>query len=154
MKVLVDTSAFYALGHEGDHHHARAHAILEALRESGPELVTTNYVVVECLSLVQRRRGVEAAVQFLEFVARALNVIWVDPASHEAARQAWQEGGIRRLSFVDCASFIVMRDHGIDTAFAFDRDFQTAGFRVAGAPSGGTVREPRARYRSTRRTPR
>ena len=151
MKVFVDTSAFYALGDQGDHHHARAHAILGELRDSGPELVTTNYLVVECLSLVQRRRGVEAAGRFLEFVARALNVVWVDPAIHKAAQRSWEEGGIRRLSFVDCVSFIVMREHGIDTAFAFDRDFQTAGFHVAGSSPGWTVREPRRRDRSSAR---
>jgi predicted nucleic acid-binding protein len=36
----------------------------------------------------------------------------------------------RRTSLVDWVSFEVMRRRGIETAFAFDRDFATAGFAV------------------------
>jgi predicted nucleic acid-binding protein len=36
----------------------------------------------------------------------------------------------RQVSLVDLVSFEVMRREGIDTAFAFDRDFERAGFQV------------------------
>ena len=35
-----------------------------------------------------------------------------------------------RLSFTDCVSFAVMRALEISAAFAFDRDFERAGFRL------------------------
>jgi predicted nucleic acid-binding protein len=39
----------------------------------------------------------------------------------------------KRYSLTDCVSFVVMRERGISTAFAFDRHFEQEGF----------VREPR-----------
>jgi len=39
----------------------------------------------------------------------------------------------QHASFVDQVSFVVMRDAGIATAFAFDRDFHRAGFEVVPA---------------------
>lgn len=39
----------------------------------------------------------------------------------------------KRYSLTDCISFVVMRDHGIGRAFAFDRHFEQEGF----------IREPR-----------
>ena len=35
-----------------------------------------------------------------------------------------------RISLVDAASFVVMRASGIEQAFAYDRHFRTAGFRL------------------------
>ena len=36
----------------------------------------------------------------------------------------------RRLSFVDWVSFVLMREAGLEQAFAFDRDFAAEGFRL------------------------
>lgn len=36
----------------------------------------------------------------------------------------------RELSLVDCASFGVMRRHGLDRALAFDEGFEREGFRI------------------------
>lgn len=38
--------------------------------------------------------------------------------------------GTRKLSLVDCISFVVMENEGIAHAFVFDRDFKRAGFKV------------------------
>jgi predicted nucleic acid-binding protein len=35
----------------------------------------------------------------------------------------------QRVSFTDCVSFVLMRRHGIERAFSFDRHFGGAGFR-------------------------
>ena len=34
------------------------------------------------------------------------------------------------ISFVDWTSFVVMREHGIDQALAFDEDFARQGFHL------------------------
>jgi predicted nucleic acid-binding protein len=35
----------------------------------------------------------------------------------------------QQVSYTDCISFRLMRDHRIDTVFTFDRHFELAGFR-------------------------
>ena len=42
----------------------------------------------------------------------------------------------RQLSLVDCTSFVVMRQIGIDDVFAFDRHFAEQGFTVLPAANG------------------
>jgi predicted nucleic acid-binding protein len=41
----------------------------------------------------------------------------------------------KTLSLVDCTSFVVMRQLGLNTAFAFDKHFQLQGFRCLGRTS-------------------
>jgi predicted nucleic acid-binding protein len=43
---------------------------------------------------------------------------------------AWLEANRRGLSFVDCTSFEVMRQRGVQQAFAFDGHFEEQGFKV------------------------
>ena len=126
--ILLDTSAIYALADSADANHERA---LELARRASVEretLVVHNYVVVEAAALLQRRLGLEVTVRFLQDAAR-LNVHWVTEDDHASAVELHSRAGRRRLSLVDCVSFIVMRRLGIGAALAFDNDFQMEGFR-------------------------
>lgn len=53
---------------------------------------------------------------------------WVDEATHRAGVSALITAGRRRLSLVDCTSFEIMRQLGIQRAFAIDRHFSNQGF--------------------------
>ncbi len=44
-----------------------------------------------------------------------------------------EPGQKRRINIVDAASFTVMRELGLETAFAFDSDFAREGFKVVPA---------------------
>jgi len=126
--IFVDTSALYARLDRDDRHHRDAVEALARLARSEP-LLTHNYVVVESVALVRGRLGAEAARTLLDDLLAPVEVAWVDRAVHEAAASAFLT--LRgRVSLVDLASFEVMRRMGIDTAFAFDRDFVRHGFRT------------------------
>lgn len=58
------------------------------------------------------------------------DVHWVTHDQHHTALTALLVANCRELSLVDCVSFTVMREAGIDTAFAFGRHFGEQGFRV------------------------
>lgn len=153
MRVFVDTSAFYALAAENDRAHRTAQAIHEELKRTAVPLVTTNYVLLECISLLQRRHGVEHAERFGDFVGQQVDVVWLTQDQHRAAWANWKQRGIRKLSLVDCSCFVVMRQLGIQHAFAFDEQFPQAGFTVLNPPqSPDRVEEPRGRYRVKRRS--
>jgi predicted nucleic acid-binding protein len=85
-------------------------------------------VVVESASLVQRRLGIDAARDLLGRLLAAIEVLWVDPDLHEAGIAALLAARRRDVSLVDWVSFELMRRRGIETAFAFDRDFALQGF--------------------------
>ena len=129
MITFVDTSALYALLDAGDENHERASAWFSGpARADGATLMTHNYVVVETAALVHRRIGAEGVRALLEDLIPVLDVAFVDEPLHRAAASAFLAGARRGLSLVDWASFELMRYRGILLAFAFDRDFERAGF--------------------------
>lgn len=130
MIVYCDTSGLYALLDADTDEHARAAAIWGRLRAQRHELVCVNYVLIECLALIQRRLGLQAVVDFQRAIVPLLDIEWIDAVAHERIVQAMLTAHSRHLSLVDCASFDVMRRRGIATAFAFDRHFAEQGFDV------------------------
>jgi predicted nucleic acid-binding protein len=72
-----------------------------------------------------------AAVRaFHEDVYPLLQVVWTAESEHIAAMDSMLTFSRRKLSLVDCASFHVMRAHGVRTAFCFDAHFREQGFTV------------------------
>ena len=65
-----------------------------------------------------------------------LHPLRIDEELHAAAVAALLAVGRRRLSLVDCASFELMRPHGLTEAFALDDDFARQGFRLLPDPGG------------------
>lgn len=128
MSVFIDTSALYASLDAADQAHLEAADVFRSLH--GSELVTHNYVVVETVALVQRRLSVAAVRDLTEGLLRPVRVVWVDQELHTAALASMVAARQRRVSLVDHTSFLVMRREGITTAFAFDPDFATEGFKV------------------------
>ena len=128
MAVFIDTSAFFAVLDADDANHSAAGRIWKNLIEQREELVCSNYILIECFALLQRRLGLEAARIFQSDVIGVLQVRWVDEPLHAAAVSALLTAGRRQLSLVDCVSFELMRRLGLTAAFAFDQDFADQGF--------------------------
>jgi predicted nucleic acid-binding protein len=145
--LFVDTSALQAILDAEDPNHQRAVAEFEnALGSEGA--VTHNYVHVEAEQLVRRRLGAAAAARLLTELLPAMTTIWIDESMHTEAIRA-MEGQGRAASLVDQVSFIVMRTLGIDTALAFDSDFERAGYRLPEVRRRHTLSETPALYGST-----
>ena len=130
MTTFLDTSALLALLDEDDLNHSRADDAWRQLLGSDEPLVSTNYIVVESLALVQRRLGMEAVKALESDLLPLLELAWIDEATHRSALRAFLTVSRRQLSFVDCSSFEVMRKRGLSRAFAFDRHFSEQGFEL------------------------
>ena len=133
MAIFVDTSALYAVLDTADPNHGNAALAWIGLLDRGEDLITTNYVVVETVALLQSRHGFGVARRFVEDVLPEIEVVWVDEALHATLFAAWLAAARRSLSVVDCASFAVMRARGVRHAFAFDQHFDEQGFSLEGA---------------------
>jgi len=125
---FVDTSAFYAVLDHDDANHPSARPEWESLLKGGAVLLTTNYVLLETLALLQHRLGIDAVRTFHEVIYPLLRVEWVDVSLHDASVDGTLSASRRDLSLVDCTSFSVMRRLGVRHAFAFDRHFVEQGF--------------------------
>jgi predicted nucleic acid-binding protein len=125
---FIDTSAIYAVLDRDDAEHSKAAARWKNLVEGEVPVVTTNYVVVEACALVQHRLGLAAVRTLAGSILPAIGLEWVIEDDHGKALSALLLAGRRKLSFVDCVSFQVMRRLEITRAFAFDTHFRDAGF--------------------------
>jgi predicted nucleic acid-binding protein len=129
--VFADTSALFALLVHDDFMHVRAKANFEYFGEKNILLVTSAYVLLETLTLLQRRVGLEAVRDFHHKIMPTLEVIWVDERLHTQTLQRLQAEWRRSVSLTDCLSFEIMEAREITTAFTFDRHFTERGFEMA-----------------------
>lgn len=79
-------------------------------------------------ALLYRRLGRKTAIA-LAAEARGFEVEWVDQSLQDSAVDALRDAH-RGVGLVEQVSLFVIRRRGIDSAFAFDRDLETAGFRL------------------------
>lgn len=126
--IFCDTSALFAVIDRDSDVHVEAAQGWRWLIAHEVQLVTTNYVLVEMLALLQRRLGLEAVRRFQADVVPILDIDWIDQHAHERAVEAMLTANRRQLSLVDCASFDAMRRLALETAFAFDQHFVEQGF--------------------------
>ncbi len=127
--IFLDTSAVYALADKADPNHASALEKFDQALSAGEPICLHNYILVESAALLQARLGLRVALQFLKEV-KAFQIEWVDSVLHGKALQELERIGRRGVSFVDCLSFLVMRERGIKRVLAFDPDFTDQGFML------------------------
>lgn len=132
MSLFVDASGWIALFSAADKYHAAASLAFRSLQTTPRRLVTSDYVLDETLTYLRLTFDHPTAVRFGRWVSAAAYVetIWIDDALWQDAWRMFQSYADKRWSFTDCTSFVLMRQHGLYHAFAFDRHFQQAGFQL------------------------
>jgi uncharacterized protein len=128
MKIMVDTSALYALMDRDDQNHEAAKQAWSEMIQSEHTLISSNYILVETFALLKSRLGLKAVRGFHDDLMPMIHVEFVSATLHRLGIAALLAVSKRRLSLVDCVSFEVMRASGIRTAFAFDPHFAEQGF--------------------------
>ena len=134
--VFIDTSALFALNDKADQAHQEALSIFSGVLSSAEIVYTHNYIIVETAALLQRRLGSSVAVKFLREIHDLAHIVWIDSSLHASTVENFCLNKMvsrRGVSFVDQASFSVMRHLGIKKAFAFDEDFKKEGFEICEA---------------------
>ena len=131
MMVFADTSALFALLVHDDDMHGRAKANFEYFMANQTQLLSSSYVLLETLTLLQRRVSLEAVWDFNHKIMPLLEVVWADAGWHSRAVQRLQVEKKRSVSLTDCLSFEIMEAWEIPTAYTFDRHFMERGFTIA-----------------------
>lgn len=126
--IFVDTSFWVAVISERDANHDEAVRLLEKYGDD--QLATSNHVCGETWTFLRWRYGHGAAVRFADRIRRSARVrVTFVPEQLEEQAWAWlRRRDEREYSFVDAASFALMRSLRIREVLAFDEDFGAAGF--------------------------
>jgi predicted nucleic acid-binding protein len=131
--VFVDTGAWVALRYGRDQYHGRARAIVKRLHADRLGLVTTEWVLAETVTLLKARGAVNHAIALGVAIESGRLGVLIE-STPERRAQAWrlfERYRKLRVGWVDCASFAVMEELGIERFFGFDDDFTRAGFVAA-----------------------
>ena len=132
MKAFVDTSGWVAFYDASDRWHAAAKAAVAALVGQSVTFTTTDYVLDETITLLLYHAGRRRAVAFVDAVqrSRSVHLVRVDAGIWDEAWQLFKQYDDKTWAFTDCTSFVVMRRVGLERSFAFDHNFEQAGFEL------------------------
>jgi predicted nucleic acid-binding protein len=128
--VFVDTSGLHALVNRQDAHHPAAREAVATIVRSGRRLVVTEYVVSETVTLAKVRGGAHVALRVLDLVEQSagIRIEWIGASRFDAVKAFARRHADHDYSFVDCASFVVMRELRLSQALTTDGHFKEAGF--------------------------
>ena len=124
--IFVDTGAWFARFVPTDPDHPVAKVWLD---HNTSQLITTDYIVDELLTLLKVRGEYQRALEVGPnlFGGTVCDLEWVTPADVDQAWRVFSSYHDKEWSFTDCVSRVVMQRLGITTAFAFDRHFREFG---------------------------
>jgi predicted nucleic acid-binding protein len=128
-RVLLDTSALFAVVAPSDKSHSQAKPLYDALIDRKAELYITSYTLLESISIVHRRLGFAVLKKLMDALDPVITIYWVEQEIHNAA---WTNLSLRDgvgPSLVDWTTIIVARRLNIPV-FAFDKHLEAEGLSV------------------------
>jgi predicted nucleic acid-binding protein len=132
MRLFVDTSAWFALHDTIDQNHKKAIAKSLEIKRRKIELVTSEYIIDESITLIRHKISHKAAVIFGESLLFS-NIVMILDVSQEDRLRAWElfkKYEDKSFSFTDCTSFVLMKNSGVRKAFTFDEHFKQVGMDI------------------------
>jgi len=134
-RLFVDTGYMLALEVSNDENHARALRDWRSRSQTFPQLITTTFVLAELVTFLNSRGFHEKAVKRGNSLlsSKSIHLIHVDEKLLRTGWEYFQKHADKQYSLTDCISFVVMHQHDISSALAFDKHFSQAEF----------IREPR-----------
>jgi predicted nucleic acid-binding protein len=135
--IFVDTGAWIARFSRRDQFHKQAKRLWAQAQSTGEQIVTSDAVFFETIALLARKIAPNAAAEAGSFLLgwQRLLILPSTAADEEAALDLLEKFADQKIGFVDSLSFALMRRKRIQTAFTFDRHFESAGFSMLGLAS-------------------
>lgn len=130
--LFADTSGWGHLVDPTQSYHKLAARIYRVARQQKRRVITTNYVSAELVALLTSplhipRRSIIAFVEGLR-TSPYVQIVLIDSTLEQQAWDFLKAHEDKDWSLVDCASFVVMKQRGIQESLTSDYHFEQAGF--------------------------
>ncbi|MBM4140941.1 MAG: PIN domain-containing protein [Nitrospira sp.] len=132
MRLFVDTSAWLALTDKNDQYHNRAVSKSLEIKRQKIELITSEYIIDESITLIRYRVSHHAAIIFGDSLLSS-RIIRIVDVTEEGRLKAWEifkKYEDKEFSFTDCTSFALMKNLRLQKSFTFDEHFRQMGFEI------------------------
>jgi predicted nucleic acid-binding protein len=130
MTVFLDTVGLLAVWDESDQWHLAAQDCFAELLASRMNLITSNFILLECGNAAARRPYRSAVSKLREQMEMGHRLISPTIEDWQAAWFAYDDGTADSAGIVDQVSFTIMRRLGVSKAFSNDKHFRAAGFET------------------------
>lgn len=129
--IFLDTNGWVALLNSSDALHVTACERWREIVLSRREIVLTDWIVAETGNGLSRHHGKPQLAASLSRILKSSRreLVIVDESLLHQALEYFGRHQDKHWGLVDCASFLIMEERGIQDAFTSDRDFEQAGFR-------------------------
>ncbi len=126
---FVDSSFIYALLNQRDEFHGQA-LLVNNKFQANDQFVLTDTIVFESCSLLAALGARESIIDFLDdmMMSEQYLIIHTDKELFYQAYDTFKGYKDKEWSLVDCLSFLVMQEQGIQYALTADRHFEQMGF--------------------------
>jgi len=121
---------------EDDNNHEKASEYLKLLLKSSTQIITSNYIKSETITLLKYLGGHKIAIEAMELwkeaeKLRSLKTYLITEDDIKEADKIFTNYEDYMLTFTDCTSFAVCRKLEVDKVFGFDSKFNNLGFLIA-----------------------
>jgi predicted nucleic acid-binding protein len=129
MTVFADTSFYIAIVNPTDVAHAKAVGISRSFQG---RVLTSEFVLLEVGNYLARAEDKPVFVGPLSRLrtSASTTIIPADPMLFGRAAKLYSERVDKDWSLTDCASIVLMQDHGLQEVLSSDHHFEQAGFKA------------------------
>jgi len=128
-RIFVDTLFVVAQINQRDQHHEKASQLADQFE--GYPLLVTDAVLLEIGNALAHNYKKEAIAIIEHFLTSdEIKIVRLTPQLFVQAFAEYKKYQDKEWGLIDCVSFTVMRQEGVDQALTFDHHFEQAGFQV------------------------
>jgi uncharacterized protein len=131
-ELFVDTSGWGCLFDAAQPYHVSAASIYRTVRSQNRKVLTTNYVLIELVALLTSPLRIPrpTTIELVEGLKSSshVEIVHVNETLDQEAWSLFRRRPDKQWSWVDCASFVIMQQRGIQEAMTTDHHFEQAGF--------------------------
>ena len=123
--LFVDTGAFLAYFSEKDPSHKKARRTIDKAKE----ILITDYVYDEILTLARRRLGTGPSIAIMQHIKhnKDIEIILVTEKDKITAEEIFVKYADKEFSFTDCTTFAVIERLELKNILSFDKHFRQYG---------------------------
>ncbi|MCK5561346.1 MAG: PIN domain-containing protein [Thermoplasmata archaeon] len=131
--IYFDTSALIAFSDKRDRNHDSAKNYFQTEIKRGSRFVLGRHIIIKYIDGVTKRVSKRKAIEQLGYILSS-KLYFIEKYNEDDwanALQYFKKYNDKPIDLTDCISFTIMDRLGLKTAFTFDKDFKTHGFKIA-----------------------